>query len=82
MYAAWMGDAGAASKSVAETVEDLRAEQGAYQIFTPQEATQYIRSQGVFLAQPLCGGLPPELAWPSLELMASRVMPAVKAATA
>lgn len=77
MYAAWMGDAGAASKSVAKTVEDLRAEQGAYQIFTPQEATQYIRSHGIFLAQPLCGGLPPKLAWESLELLANEVLPAL-----
>ena len=30
---------------------------------------------GILLTQPLCGGMPPHLAWPSLELMASDVLP-------
>ena len=38
MYAAWMGGAAAASKSVAADVEALRAENGAYRIFTPEQA--------------------------------------------
>jgi alkanesulfonate monooxygenase SsuD/methylene tetrahydromethanopterin reductase-like flavin-dependent oxidoreductase (luciferase family) len=79
MYAKWLGDAGSASKSVAGSVDELRAEQGAYRIFTPDEAIEYIRASGIFLAQPLCGGLPPELGWQSLELLASEVLPAVRA---
>jgi len=80
MYAAWFGAAQSATRSGAESVEALRAEAGAYQIFTPDEAVAYVRERGIFLAQPLCGGLPPELAWPSLELLASKVIPAVRAA--
>jgi hypothetical protein len=30
------------------------------------------------MLQPLCGGLPPKLAWRSLELLAEKVLPAVK----
>ncbi len=78
MYAEWLGEAGSASKSVAGSVEELRSEQGAYRIFTPEQAIEHIRASGLFLAQPLCGGLPPELAWPSLELLASEVLPVVR----
>lgn len=77
MYAAWMGASASASKSLAPTVESLRAEQGAYRIFTPEEAIAYVRASGPLLTQPLCGGLPPKLAWPSLELIASKVLPAL-----
>jgi len=78
MYAEWMGDAASASKSVAPDVDALRAEQGAYRIFTPDEAVAYVKEQGVLLTQPLCGGLPPALAWQSLELIANRVLPAFR----
>ncbi len=78
MYAAWMGEMGAASKSVAQTVDDLRKENGPYRIFTPDEAIAHVRETGVFMGHPLCGGLPPDLAWPSLELLASVVLPALR----
>jgi alkanesulfonate monooxygenase SsuD/methylene tetrahydromethanopterin reductase-like flavin-dependent oxidoreductase (luciferase family) len=79
-YAAWMG-AGhtSASKSTATSVEALRAERGAYRILTPDEAVAYVRAHGVLLLHPLCGGIPPELAWPCLELVASKVLPALRA---
>jgi alkanesulfonate monooxygenase SsuD/methylene tetrahydromethanopterin reductase-like flavin-dependent oxidoreductase (luciferase family) len=78
MYAAWMGDANrSVSKSVAGSVDELRAQQGPYRIFTPAEAIEHIRASGVFLLHPLCGGLPPDLAWPCLELLAREVLPAV-----
>lgn len=73
-YAAWMGDAASVTKSVAQTVDELRAQQGAYRIFSPDEALAYIESNGLLLLQPLCGGLPPDLAWQSLELMKSKVL--------
>ncbi|MEN8159198.1 MAG: LLM class flavin-dependent oxidoreductase [Myxococcota bacterium] len=78
MYAAWMGESGSISKSVAADVDALRKENGAYRIFTPEEAAAHIREHGMLLLQPLCGGLPPALAWQSLELLASKVLPAVK----
>jgi alkanesulfonate monooxygenase SsuD/methylene tetrahydromethanopterin reductase-like flavin-dependent oxidoreductase (luciferase family) len=79
-YAEWMGSAGSASKSAATSVAALRAEEGAYRIFTPDEAVAHLRKHGVFLTQPLCGGLPPSLAWPSLELLVSKVLPALSGA--
>jgi alkanesulfonate monooxygenase SsuD/methylene tetrahydromethanopterin reductase-like flavin-dependent oxidoreductase (luciferase family) len=77
MYAAWLGDATAVSGSAAADVDALRRENGAYRIFTPEEAIAYVKQHGVLLTQPLCGGLPPELAWQSLELVATKVRPAL-----
>lgn len=80
VYADWLGDSHTtASKSTARDVDALRAENGPYRIFTPDEAVAYVKSHGVLLLQPLCGGLPPDLAWPSLELVAGKVMPALAA---
>jgi len=63
MYADWMGDAASLSVSNATSVEELRAENGAYRIVTPAEA-RTIRDQfGALALQPLCGGIPPEIAW-------------------
>ena len=75
MYGEWMAGAQAASGSQATTVEALRAENGNYRVFTPDEAVAYVRASGLLLLQPLCGGLPPEIAWRHLELVADRVMP-------
>jgi alkanesulfonate monooxygenase SsuD/methylene tetrahydromethanopterin reductase-like flavin-dependent oxidoreductase (luciferase family) len=77
MYAAWLGGAATATRSAASTVEELRAEQGSYRIFTPDEAALHIRTSGLLLTQPLCGGLPPKLAWQSLELLVEEVLPEV-----
>ena len=80
-YGAWMGEGhGSVTHSAASSVDELRAEQGNYRIFTPDEAVAHARAQGVLLTQPLCGGLPPELAWPSLELIAAKVLPALRGA--
>lgn len=73
-YAEWMIDSTSVTKSIAKTVDELKTQKGAYQIFTPDEAKAYIDQFGVLLLQPLCGGLPPDLAWESLELVASKVL--------
>ncbi len=78
MYAAWMGDGTAITKSVAADVDALRRENGSYRIFTPEQAVAHLREHGVIMLQPLCGGLPPKLAWQSLELLVSKVLPAVR----
>jgi alkanesulfonate monooxygenase SsuD/methylene tetrahydromethanopterin reductase-like flavin-dependent oxidoreductase (luciferase family) len=67
-YANWnAGRPSTASVSFATTVDDLRAEHGAYQVLTPAEAAAQL-ARGVPLSlQPLVGGLPPDLAWPYLE---------------
>jgi len=80
MYGEWMGDAKeTASGSVAPTVEALRAENGNYRILNPEQAVAQIQSGMPLLMQPLVGGLPPDLAWRSLELLASKVLPALRA---
>jgi alkanesulfonate monooxygenase SsuD/methylene tetrahydromethanopterin reductase-like flavin-dependent oxidoreductase (luciferase family) len=67
-YGRWnAGREGTASISFATSVDELRKEQGAYQIITPAEAKDYV-ARGVPLAlQPLVGGIPADIAWPYLE---------------
>ncbi len=77
MYASWLGDTAAASKSTAASIQDLRNENGAYRVLTPDAAVAYIREHGMLALHPLCGGCPPELAWPTLELVAKKVLPAL-----
>ena len=77
MYASWLGDAAAASKSNALTIDALRAEGGAYRILTPAEAVEHVRTKGMLALHPLCGGCPPELAWETLHLVAEQVLPAL-----
>ena len=78
MYASWLAGADTSTKSVAASVEDLRAEQGSYRIFSVEEAIAHVKATGMLLTQPLCGGLPPDLAWPSLELLVDEVLPATQ----
>jgi alkanesulfonate monooxygenase SsuD/methylene tetrahydromethanopterin reductase-like flavin-dependent oxidoreductase (luciferase family) len=64
----------------AETVDDLR---GAAQLWvgTPDEIVERaaaIPPMGALNFHPLAGGLPPDLAWPSLELFASSVLPRIR----
>jgi len=75
-YAAWLGgNHDPVSRSAATTVEELRAEEGSYRIVTPEQAVELIRTNGYLGTQPLCGGLAPDLAWESLKLIESQVMP-------
>jgi hypothetical protein len=77
MYASWLGNAAAASKSTALTVDALRAEGGAYRILTPVEAVEHVRANGMLALHPLCGGCPPEIGWETLHLVADQVLPAL-----
>jgi alkanesulfonate monooxygenase SsuD/methylene tetrahydromethanopterin reductase-like flavin-dependent oxidoreductase (luciferase family) len=78
MYAGWLGAGASVSKSTATSVAELRAEHGPYRIFTPEEAVAHVRRTGVLLTHPLCGGIPPQIAWEHLELVAKRVLPALR----
>jgi hypothetical protein len=78
MYASWLGDAATSTKSVAANVGELRAERGSYRIFAVDEAIAHVKANGLMLTHPLCGGLPPNLAWPSLELIVDKVLPATQ----
>src|SRR4051812_47530312 len=61
------GDEGVASISRATDVSELREADGPYRVFTVDEAVDYMRTGQALPLAPLCGGLPPDLAWPYLE---------------
>jgi alkanesulfonate monooxygenase SsuD/methylene tetrahydromethanopterin reductase-like flavin-dependent oxidoreductase (luciferase family) len=61
-------DDSVASITRAENVAALREAHGPYRIFTPDEATDYIRGGRPLPLHPLCGGIPPDVAWRYLEL--------------
>ena len=77
-YASWQPpNHRSAVHSDARSLEELRAE-GKYRVLTPEQCIARARERGPlahFLHYPLCGGTPPDLAWPSLELYADKVMP-------
>lgn len=64
-------DDSVASITRADSVAALRAENGPYRIFTLGEATEYVRGGRPLPLHPLCGGVPPEVAWPYLERAAA-----------
>jgi alkanesulfonate monooxygenase SsuD/methylene tetrahydromethanopterin reductase-like flavin-dependent oxidoreductase (luciferase family) len=78
LYRQWNAAAGKssiASLSEADTVEDLRAEEGSYRIYTSAEAAELAASGQSLSLEPLCGGLPPERAWHYLRTAAAAVAP-------
>ena len=79
MYGEWLGagKSDTSTFSAALTVEQLRAENGAYRIVTPEQAVSLIEQFGFLGLQPLCGGIPPDLAWQSLKLIETEVLPVV-----
>jgi alkanesulfonate monooxygenase SsuD/methylene tetrahydromethanopterin reductase-like flavin-dependent oxidoreductase (luciferase family) len=71
-YGTWnAAKPGTASVSYARTADELRAERGAYQIITPEEARAYLDRGAVLALQPLVGGLPPDIGWRYLEAAAA-----------
>jgi alkanesulfonate monooxygenase SsuD/methylene tetrahydromethanopterin reductase-like flavin-dependent oxidoreductase (luciferase family) len=71
-YGSWNRDRpGTASVSTATTVAELRAEEGAYRVLTPVEASVQLAAGHPLALQPLVGGLPPDIAWPYLESAAA-----------
>ncbi len=79
MYAEWFGgDHESVTKSAATDVEALRREGGNYRIYSIAEAVEAVQKTGMLALQPLCGGLPPELAWRSLRLVVEKVLPAAQ----
>jgi alkanesulfonate monooxygenase SsuD/methylene tetrahydromethanopterin reductase-like flavin-dependent oxidoreductase (luciferase family) len=78
IYRSWMGDfTGASSRSESQSIAQMRAENGPYRILTPDQAIAQAKRGIPLLLHPLCGGLPPEIAWESLQLVSDRVLPAL-----
>lgn len=77
-YGAWHAQSGAGSPYRTMTdLDELRAS-GDYAVLTPDELVAELRAAPVPFAffHPLCGGMPPDLAWSSLQLFEREVMPA------
>ena len=75
-YGEWNeGSTNVASLSYSKTAEDLREERGAHRIFTVDEALDHLRTSFVLPLHPLCGGVPPEIAWPYLRRVVEDVLP-------
>jgi alkanesulfonate monooxygenase SsuD/methylene tetrahydromethanopterin reductase-like flavin-dependent oxidoreductase (luciferase family) len=68
----------------AATVDDLKASPQCV-VGTPDEVVaiaEHVPATGALTFNPLAGGLPPDLAWESLELFASEVLPRIRPAAA
>jgi alkanesulfonate monooxygenase SsuD/methylene tetrahydromethanopterin reductase-like flavin-dependent oxidoreductase (luciferase family) len=78
LYAQWQLDANLTSVALdtATTVDELR-KNNVYAVVTPDECIEIVRKYGSLALHPLCGGIAPDVAWESLELVASRVQPAL-----
>lgn len=61
------GDETVASITRADTVDQLRLANGPYAVMAIDDAVAQIRSGASLQLHPLCGGMPPELAWNYLE---------------
>lgn len=79
-YAQWNEEAGmdATVLSRQRSVDAMREEQGNYRIVDTQGAIELLQQWGRLSLHPLCGGCPPELAWPYLRRVADEVMPAAR----
>ena len=79
-YAAWLEAAGSPPMLYrrAGTIDDLKT-RPAFRVVTPDQCIELARQDGALGFDPLFGGMPPDLAWESLELFEARVLPALRA---
>ena len=75
-YAAWNpGDETTAGFSHVTSVAELRDKPASHVIIPVSEAISWVRAGKVLNLSPLCGGLPPEIAWPYLKRVGEVVLP-------
>jgi alkanesulfonate monooxygenase SsuD/methylene tetrahydromethanopterin reductase-like flavin-dependent oxidoreductase (luciferase family) len=79
-YGSWQTpDIHSAVSSHATTTEELRAE-GIYEILSPDQAIERCKTGGDFatmVLHPLCGGMPIDKGWETVDLYIERVLPAL-----
>jgi alkanesulfonate monooxygenase SsuD/methylene tetrahydromethanopterin reductase-like flavin-dependent oxidoreductase (luciferase family) len=81
-YAAWNpGDETTAGFSHVESVAELREKNASHVIISVSEAISRVRAGKVLNLSPLCGGLPPEIAWPYLKRVGDVVLPEARQST-
>lgn len=80
-YGRWAAESGTVTGyAPIEDAATLRA-MGVYKVVTPEVCAAELKSKGpaaLLMLHPLMGGLPPELAWESLRLIESEVLPLLK----
>lgn len=70
-YSEWNPDnTVSANITTAKTVDELRHESTSHVILSVDEARKRVAAGEVFNINPLCGGIPPEIAWPYLKTFA------------
>ena len=74
-YGAWLASADAFGPYTSTDDADALRSNGEYLVLTPDECLARVRETGSLLLHPLMGGLDPDLAWESLELVANKVLP-------
>ena len=77
-YGTWQAQDDVASPyHSVDDIEQLRAT-GQYRVLTPEEFVVELKAAPFPFAffHPLCGGMPPDLAWSSLRLFETEVLPA------
>ena len=80
-YAQWASLAPGANPYVPMQDADVLRTQGLYSVVTPDECVKLAESteeDAALILHPLMGGLPPDLAWESLELFAAKVLPRIQ----
>ncbi|MCV7300405.1 LLM class flavin-dependent oxidoreductase [Mycobacterium barrassiae] len=76
MYAQWNpGNEVSAGISNAGDVASLRTDFPSHRIISVDEAVEIVRRGGILNLSPLCGGIPPDLAWPYLKRVGEQVLP-------
>lgn len=82
IYADWIanGRGGAGPYFHVADVDALRVS-GRYSVLTPAECVQLALSGGALMLHPLVGGIEPEVAWSSLRLVESNVVPHLRGAS-
>jgi hypothetical protein len=77
-YAGWHIEAGqdSAALEYGDSIDALR--RGSMcTVLTPEECVDLLRRRPSLCVHPLCGGLPPEIGWETLHLIATKVQPAL-----
>ncbi len=75
-YAEWNpGNQTSAGFSHVDTVAELREASASHVIISVPEAISRVRAGQILNLSPLCGGLPPEVAWPYLRRVGEIVLP-------
>jgi hypothetical protein len=80
-YAHWASRAPGANPYVPMEDADVLRTQGLYSVVTPDECVKLAEGteeDAALILHPLMGGLSPDLAWESLELFATKVLPRIE----